>query len=824
MTKNFKFTFEDGTVITGASLSDALLNSKQINSKKSKPKNNTKNTLNKKTQGIPELETKQTEDINIEHKKNTKEILSDIENKINELNSNGIKFTQTEYGDREMIRYEDRLETYINGKFTKAESILYEKNNEEKELEKNETGINTPEVEDGAEKTPEQKKVEEAREKYANEISKYKKESKIWDKMKHYLTPEKKHTYISEKFPNVAIFKEAYDKARIELGNKMYFDKKMELEKSGKSDSEIKEELEEYKNTEIKLAVHYGESIEKNNTRIEKLPSKHRELLNKAMAATSDTTKKGLIWSGEKLKQAQDTKAMKLYKQIGDFGSKWKWGHVNIKGYELTIGKLGRSAALGAIFGYAGAARYGIKLLRGTAVAMGGGIILSKMAETHKTRLENLENQKNVLEASLVGLSGTELIIKQEEIIALEKRITEENASYMKKNALIVAAMIGTNLASAKIENALVGNGAGTHVNGHHQKVEEKAPATASGSKAEDQTPATTTKIKAPEENSSDIKTPEEKSDIPKEALIDSKHNIGITYAFRSQLEANSDLAHKLGYDVAPNKIQFLAELGKKLGYISEHGDVRVHGDGMGAAYVLHVDANGNPYVEEYQNGILSDTVHNAGDKFEDASQQEKYEYYHENTPKQINVNPSTKGEFDGEAQSITNEATRVEGSADEFTGEAQNINDLKENYNNQESLDTNNTKTRGIQNKNFPTTNKDTLSTNGAAEEMARRTANENSIYTVNIESTEQFINAKINILDKDFSRWFTRGSASKEWAHIQYKSMDEITKSDYNFISRTESRGISKLLDEARKLEINYHGKTADQLVNEIAKKKLE
>lgn len=747
----------------------------------------------------------------------------------------------------------------------------------EEELNKEGLGTKPEEPKVEASKAPEdiaeQKAVEEARGKYANEINKYKKEVKIWDRMKHYLTPEKKHAYIKEKYPDVAVLKEAYDKARVELGNKMYADQKAELEKTLK-DPELTEKLTEYKESEIKLAVHFGETIDKTNARIDKLPSKRRELLNKAMGAT----KQGLALGAEGLKKANETKAMKIYKKIGDFGSKFKWGHVNIKGYELTIGKLGRSAVLGAMFGYAGAARYGVKLLRGTVIAVAGGAILSNMAEKHKDRLTNLEDQKSALESSLTGLSGTELMLKQEEVNALENRIVEENTSYMKKNALIVAAMIGTNIASAKIENAFVGDGAEVTDDGKPKINNEngdgkgasdstvnksdtlsKQPIVAKDSSLNQQDSttniqkdSTTVKINPNQADSTNMnqqdsaintnnpdstsvnnsdtaqQTPDNTipkppapatNGVPEEAVV--RQNEGVTYALKHQLDANPKLATALGYDKATDKVAFLADLGKKLGYIGENGDVRVEAN-MGAAYVLNSDGS----VTEYQNGVKIEG-HNAGDTFERKDVQEKYEYYNEN---KVPSPKSGKSVFDGPATSIAPSGARVEGSPDEFAGQATGIGGTPLDANNPDSWVLDSRGSGGRLNQELITENKKLLSTNGAAEEMARRAGVNNiagtqDANTINLESTEQFLNEKQNILNKTFyniASWSNDYNHAR-WDHVKLINMDELARPEHEFASRGEAKSVARLITKAREAGIDYHGKTADQLVNEIVKKGL-
>ncbi len=106
MANKFEFTFKDGTILTGNSLSDALLNSKKRNPVK--PESTSKNPAEK-----------------------TPEESDNLKSKIDDLNSRGVKFTQTKNGDKEVIKYDDKIETYTNGTFTSVEWILDQNNDED---------------------------------------------------------------------------------------------------------------------------------------------------------------------------------------------------------------------------------------------------------------------------------------------------------------------------------------------------------------------------------------------------------------------------------------------------------------------------------------------------------------------------------------------------------------------------------------------------------------------------------------------------------------------------------------------------------------------
>ncbi len=144
---------------------------------------------------------------------------------------------------------------------------------------------------------------------------------------------------------------------------------------------------------------------------------------------------------------------------------------------------------------------------------------------------------------------------------------------------------------------------------------------------------------------------------IPKEALIDSEHNVGVTYAFKSQLEANHELATKMGYPLegtASEKALFLKHLGEKTGYIGPDGQVLVKAN-VGAAYELKIDTNGKIMVQEYQNGVATE-IHHEGDKLETGKDLNEYEYSKATIP-------AEKLEYGG----IENEGTDLEEGDDKY-------------------------------------------------------------------------------------------------------------------------------------------------------------
>lgn len=128
----------------------------------------------------------------------------------------------------------------------------------------------------------------------------------------------------------------------------------------------------------------------------------------------------------------------------------------------------------------------------------------------------------------------------------------------------------------------------------------------------------------------------ENKIDIPKEAIIDGKDRVGITYAFRDQLRANPGMAKDLKIDPEKlNDAKYVAKVTKdlaiKLGYMDSEGhEVRVSEDGKNKiAYVLKLDAECKPYVEEtdVETGKIQE-VHKEGDSFEGSDIEKKYEYF----------------------------------------------------------------------------------------------------------------------------------------------------------------------------------------------------
>lgn len=127
--------------------------------------------------------------------------------------------------------------------------------------------------------------------------------------------------------------------------------------------------------------------------------------------------------------------------------------------------------------------------------------------------------------------------------------------------------------------------------------------------------------------------TPENKINIPKEAIIDGKERVGITYAFRDQLITNKGLANKLGIDHSKlDDAKYVAKemknLAIKFGYMDQEGhEIRISEDGKNQiAYILKLDSNGNPIVEETKlNGEILET-HKQGESFEGKGYDKAYE------------------------------------------------------------------------------------------------------------------------------------------------------------------------------------------------------
>lgn len=637
---------------------------------------------------------------------------------------------------------------------------------------------------EGKEPTPEEKGVEESRSKYLEALTKYNKERGAWRKV--ITTLGMKEGYKNSKLANVEKVKAEYDKARVELGKKMNADKKAELEKMGLHGEEINKQLFEYRNGEIFKIIHLDEYKKLQDERAEKLPPERKTLLKKAWNAS---------W-----------KVFSAYSDLGKKGGtlfKIPIPKSGGKKFDVTWGFLAKSAGTAAFFTLTaggGWAMWGARATKGLTSGITAGITNKFIKNKQEKNLDRFKidigNKKSDLQNKFTS-GNISLVEYKKEFEKINKMVErKERIQMATRAAASVLVGVGTSYGmSHAMDN-------GTETTGNNKKTVETKTTT-----IEQTTPAPAT------------------DSIPKEAMIDAEHNVGITYALKSQLEANSDLAHRLGYDVAPNKAQFLADLGKKLGYINEHGDVRVQAD-MGAAYVLGADFDDTPYVHEYQNGKIVET-HDLDTNFEGKDVQEKYEYYQEN---EVPAPKGGKSVFDGPAESIAQSGPRVEGSPDEFAGEAENIGGKPLDSNNPDSWVLDSRGTGGKLNQETIDTNKKLLSTNGAAEEMARRAGVNNiagtqDANTINLESTEQFLNEKQNILNKTFyniASWSNDYNHAR-WDHVKLIKMDELARPEHEFASRGEAKSVARLLTKARDAGIDYHGKTADQLVNEIVKKGL-
>ncbi len=245
---------------------------------------------------------------------------------------------ETTEDEKRLTKVENRLRTLIKESKTEEDIEklkVMDAEREELEQERNVliSKINTPEDLGSVDKT---------RTKYIDEFVKYRKESRAWQgfskktlentvrNIGKLISKEKEEQFVKEKYPNLPKFKEEYDKARVAVGNKMYAEKREELEKTVASPEELKLKLDEYKNTEIRQRVYLDEQQEIANLRNEKLPPFRSEVLSK-------------YWG-------YATMGMKAYSEWVNKGRAWEIGK---HGYKLTLRKVAVSAALGAGTGMA---------------------------------------------------------------------------------------------------------------------------------------------------------------------------------------------------------------------------------------------------------------------------------------------------------------------------------------------------------------------------------------------------------------------------------------------------------------------------------------
>ncbi len=426
-----------------------------------------------------------------------------------------------------------------------------------------------------------------------------------------------------------------YGIARVQFVEKQIEKKQAELEASGKTPDEIEGEMVMVRQ---RAFAHIRDQEQQLilEDRQDRLSEKKKGALGKFWDSTKEVASE--VYNSKVVQGTID-----LYKKSGDWGpniSLLKNKDGSRKVYKA--GRVVRSAALGALGGY-GLAYTGLRVLRGVTIAGATSLAVSQNTARRDGKIEKIEEEReNVSNKFNNGEINVAEYEKRLDLIDKEEQKVARKAKMINAAVLILA--VGSSYAAgahdrhvghsvlggAKAENkgfftsAVVAEQKSIPI--PHAEAVASAKAQALDSfNAPNHAPVPDThheavfSVKAPAPT---------KIEIPKGAVI-GEHNVSITHAFKMQLEADKDLAHKLGYDVAENKPLFLKHLGEKLGYINEKGEGVGVKAGMGEAYVLSAnpDSVGDfaPSVDEYQNGALVEH-HDSGATFE-GDQKEKYEY-----------------------------------------------------------------------------------------------------------------------------------------------------------------------------------------------------
>lgn len=195
---------------------------------------------------------------------------------------------------------------------------------------------------------------------------------------------------------------------------------------------------------------------------------------------------------------------------------------------------------------------------------------------------------------------------------------------------------------------------------------------------------------------------------IPKEAIIDSKHNVGITYALKSQIELKGDayaqeVAKAIGYNGDTHNPEFYKALGEKFGYLGEGGGV---GAQAGAAYELGFDNSGKLSIQEYGVDGKATEIHYVGDNGNDLNgANEKYEYKYSNVVPKNNETPAynTDELKDVDSKPEVNQVERAEMPEQNSASENMNDSGTKTEVNNVET--SNATSAQNLENANVNNT-----------------------------------------------------------------------------------------------------------------------
>ena len=224
--------------------------------------------------------------------------------------------------------------------------------------------------------------------------------------------------------------KGAYDQLRAELDSAYLAGKRQELADAGKSDADIEKELGEY---HLDLFSKMRENERSLQDRATRLPAKKQKLLALAMEKTAGA-RNGIVEGAKK--------GLDYYQNMG------KKGHLfTAWGYEITLGKIGRSAIMGALGVTAGTTTVpmvGLRILNGIVAGAGSAAAMRYFENKKKDAVDTIDSKKNAADKGFK--EGTMTFAQYEaQLQATEKKKADAERKYnMQRAAVLILAGAGS--------------------------------------------------------------------------------------------------------------------------------------------------------------------------------------------------------------------------------------------------------------------------------------------------------------------------------------------------------------------------------------------
>jgi hypothetical protein len=557
-------------------------------------------------------------------------------------------------------------------------------------------------------------------------------------------------------------------------------------------------------------------------------PANADDLNRQAKVNDDQIEKLEIALKNEKIPEEKD-RLKKEIKSLKDMSKELKDQAKGEIIYQYRLGQLVRSAALfaaggGLVGGGAGVAMLGLKVVRSISIGILGASALAYNERALQSKLHEIKTSKEKLESEFAGRTREEDYVLGMEQLKKRELMTKIGRNAMK--VVIAGFMIGANYASAYGENHLhdyvkeVYSTGDTVETTNTESTKTDPNENSGGTKTEENSEPTTEKVEEV------IKTPEASDEMIKnvETIVSGEGSLATIDELKEKLSAQFQDPSQ-----APAHIRHIIEtdkytLGKEWGLFNPDDPSGKESAMMLKGSKITMDKNWNI------------TLHNIG-KGDTVLSGEGAKVY---SGEMFNSNSQENGGVTklGEGEVNIDEVSEEQEGYTKLGGE-ENI------YQNKDGIDPNNPD-KAPYADGLPVDKNELNKTvwekgdikirSGAYEDangnIVRLDGKEvtlgadHKIYVDGVVSeylTDELNLEKDKLLDKTFGRmfgWSNDGAKSPEWRRLQNYNMDTLKNPPTEgFLSEREDNFIKKLLKVAQRNGVDYHGKTASQLVEAIA-----